>query len=154
MPQPGQNEDTAAVLAIVRENRAILLYSSGMTFDEVAKEIGYANASSAHKAVMRGLKKRAEETFQARDEMIAKQLEVIRVCIRGQMPGAAKGVHRSVEMIVRALDHEAKLLGLYAPVKVDAKITDALNAEIEDLVEVMAQLDQQEAAQALAKARG
>jgi hypothetical protein len=154
MPQEGQTEGQATAIGNDRETRAILLYSSGLTLEEVAQQLGYANHSGAQKAVMRGLKKRAQETFEARDEMIAKQLEIIRVCVRGQMPAVAKGNQRAVEVLVKALDHEARLLGLYAPVKADVKITDALQAEINDLVEVMAALDAVEAQQAIAKARG
>jgi DNA-binding ferritin-like protein len=154
MPQPGQNEDTAAVLAIDRENRAVLLYCSGMTYAEVAEAIGYANAGSAHKAVQRALKKRAEETFAARDEMIAQQLEVCRLIIRGLMPKIIKGESRSGEVAIKAQEHVAKLLGLYAPVKVDAKISDAFMAELDELAEQIVALDAQQAAALSAQSRG
>lgn len=154
MPQPGQTEGQSKTLAEERENRAVLLYCSGMTFDEVAAAVGYANHSGARKAVMRALKKRAEETFAARDEMIAQQLEVCRLIIRGLMPKIIKGESRSGEVAIKAQEHVAKLLGLYAPVKADVKITDAFMAELDELAEQIVQLDAQQAVALSAQQRG
>lgn len=137
-----------------RTNRAVAMRVQGHTFQEIADALGYANDSGAIKAVRRGLKKRAQEQAGDRDELIARDLELIDTIIKGMIPAILKGTPRSAEVALKAIERRAALLGTNAPVKVDAKITDALAAEIEDLVEQMAHLDAQQAQQLLAKERG
>lgn len=112
-----------------------MLYASGMTYQEVADELGYESLGGAYKAVQRALKKRAEESYAARDELIAKHMEIIRLCVRGQMPAVVKGNQRAVEVVLKALEREAKLMGLDRPIVVDARVTDAMTAEIDELVQ-------------------
>jgi len=137
-----------------RQNQGILLIASGCTYDEVAKQLGYADRGGAYKAVQAGLKRRYQETVTQRDELIAQQMETIRLIIRGLMPKTLKGDPRSAEVMIRALERLARLTGTDAPAQVNMKITDEMMAEINDLVDTMASLDAQEAAQLLAKRNG
>lgn len=137
-----------------RTNRAVTMRVQGHTLQEIADALGYANSGGAHKAVQRGLKQRAKEQAGDRDELIARDLELIDTIIKGMIPAILKGTPRSAEVALKAIERRAALLGTNAPVKVDAKITDALAAEIEDLVEQMANLDAQQAQQLLARERG
>lgn len=155
MPQKGQTPAEAAVLAELREAECIRLFTSGgYTLDEIAAETGYANRSGVHKAITRALKKRYQETTADRDAMIQRHLEISRGLIKALAVKASKGDTRAAEVIVQILARDAKLLGLDATVRVDVKVTDAMMAEVEELVEQMANLDAQQAQQALAKERG
>lgn len=137
-----------------RTNRAVTMRVQGHTFDDIAEALGYANRSGAIKAVQRGLKQRAKEQAGDRDELIARDLELIDTIIKGMIPAIIKGTPRSAEVALKAIERRAALLGTNAPMKIDAKITDAMMAEVEELVEQMANLDAQQAQQALAKERG
>lgn len=155
MPQPGQNELQADALAQTREAECVRLYSAGgYTLDQIAEHVGYANRSSAYKAIVRGLRKRYQESTGDRDAAIQRHLEITRTMIKGLSAGIAKGEPRAIEVGIQVLAREARMLGLDAPVRVDAKITDTLAAEIEDLVEQMTSMDAQQAQQEAAKARG
>lgn len=141
--------------SIDRESRGIVLHASGATYEEIAQILGYADKSGAYRAVMRALKKRAKETNDLRDEMIAGELETTRLIIRGLIPAVVKdGNARSAEVLIKALERRANLMGWNAPTRVDHKITDQLTAEIAELVESMASLDAVEAANLLAEQRG
>lgn len=138
----------------IRENEAIILYSSGLTYQEVADRLGYSDPSSAHRAVHRALRKRAEETFKDRDDLIVKHMEIIRMCVRGQMPAVVKGNPRAVEVVIKALERESKLLGLDKPIVADVRITDAMQQEINDLVQEFETVIQQRERAEENRARG
>lgn len=154
MVQRGQTKAQSLLIGQLRENQAITLYASGMTFAEVAKEVGYADEGGAHKAVQRALKKRTAETMADCDALVAKHMEIIRLCVRGQMPAVLGGNPRAVEVVIKALEREAKMCGIDAPAKTDIKITDAFMAELEDLAEQLVSLDAQEALALAAQQRG
>lgn len=138
-----------------REAECVLLFTiGGLNLDEIAEKVGYTHRSAAKKAIDRAMKRRYAETTEHRDVLIQRHIEITRQMIRGLAPKIVKGDARSIEIGVRVLEREARLLGLDAPVKADIKITEALQAEINDLMESMASLDAVEAAQLLARERG
>lgn len=157
MGQDTQHHQRAVrdVIAQEREAQAVILYTiGGMNLDEIAAEVGYSHRSAAKKAIDRAMLRRYQETTEHRDVLIQRHLEITRSMIRGLAPKIVKGDTRSIEVGVRVLEREARLLGLDAPVKADLKITDALTVEIAELVEAMAALDAVESAQLLARERG
>lgn len=141
-------------IAEARTFEAVRLRTHGHTFEDIARQLGYADRSGAIRAVQRGLKQRAQEQAGDRDALIARDLELIDEIIKGLIPAVLKGVPRSAEVALKAMERRAALLGTNAPIKVDAKITDALKAEIDDLVEQMTNMDAQQAQQEAAEARG
>ncbi|MFF7561948.1 hypothetical protein ACFZB4_18495 [Streptomyces pseudovenezuelae] len=131
-------------LARQREDEVVLLYTRDrLTFREIAERLE-ADVKNVHGAWKRGrdrLHKEATESFGA---YVGEQLATCKQIIDGLMPMvAAGGVHapKAGEAIVRAMDHEAKLLGLYAPVKANVQITDEMTARIKALADEFAQLE-------------
>ena len=57
------------------------------------------------------------------------------------MPKVVKGDVRSNEALVKLLDHQAKLLGLYAPVRANVTVTDEMTARVIALADQIAELD-------------
>lgn len=143
------------VLALEREAQCVLLFTvGGMNLDQIAKEVGYSDRSAAKKAIDRAMKRRYQETTEHRDVLIQRHVEITRAMIRGLAPKIVQGDVRSIEIGVKVLERESRLLGLDAPIKADLKVTDALTVEIAELVESMASLDAVEQAQLLARERG
>jgi uncharacterized protein YbjQ (UPF0145 family) len=140
-------------LSIVRENRALLLHCSGLTYEEIAAELEMS-LSGTHDAVKRALRKRNLEGDEALAELRAKHSEILRMVVRGQMPAVLKGNTRAGEVVIKALEREAKLYGADAVVKLDVKVTERLQAEIDELVGQMESLDVQAAVQEAARLRG
>jgi DNA-binding CsgD family transcriptional regulator len=140
-------------LSVERENRALLLHCSGLTYPEIAEQMEMS-VSGVHDAVKRALRKRSLEGDEALAELRARHSEILRMVIRGQMPKVVKGEARAGEVVVRALEREAKMYGADAVVKLDVKVTERLQAEIDELVSQMESLDVQEAVQDAARLRG
>lgn len=146
-------EKNETPLSLERENRALLLHCSGLTYEEIATEMGMST-SGVHHAVTRALRKRSLEGDEALAELRARHSEILRMVIRGQMPAVVKGNARAGEVVVKALEREAKMYGADAVVKLDVKVTERLQAEIDELVSQMESLDVQEAVQDAARLRG
>ncbi|MEU4205596.1 hypothetical protein AB0F64_37490 [Streptomyces sp. NPDC026294] len=126
-------------IATAREQQVIdMRVRRRMQFREIATELGI-NVKSAHEAWKRGMRRWAEAAAEQRDAEIGRQLATLEALLDGLMPKAITGDARAAEVIIKALDRHARLLGLDAPVKVDAKLTDALTAEVEALADEIAE---------------
>ncbi|HEU0165670.1 MAG TPA: hypothetical protein VFQ54_11555 [Thermomicrobiales bacterium] len=93
------------------------LRKSGMSFQEIADDLGYANASGAYKAVMAALKKTLQEPT---DELRHLELNRLDVMLSSLWPAIiAKNQYtpRTVEVALKVMDRRAALLGLDAPQK-------------------------------------
>jgi hypothetical protein len=128
-----------------REDEVVLLYTRDrMTFRQIAEHIG-ADVKNVHMAWVRGrdrLHKEATESFGA---YVGEQLATCKEVIDGLMPILRKGGMNgtlAAKGIVSAMDHEAKLLGLYAPTKQNVQITDEMTARIKALADEFAQLEE------------
>ena len=127
-----------------REDEVVLLYTRDRkTFREIAEEIG-ADVKNVHQAWKRGRARLHQEASESFGAYVGEQLATCKEVIDGLMPILRKGGMNgtlAAKGIVSAMDHEAKLLGLYAPVKQNVQITDAMTARIEALAEEIAELD-------------
>lgn len=134
------NED----IAREREDRVMLLRTRDrMQFREIAEEIG-ADVKNTYEAWKRGRARLHQEAADSFGAYVGEQLATCQQVIDGLMPMVrAGGMHapKAGEAIVRAMDHEAKLLGLYAPVKASVQITDEMTARVKALADEIAQLE-------------
>jgi hypothetical protein len=113
-----------------RERLALLEYLGGATYEAVAERVGYANRSSARKAVQRALVARAAVLEE--DIRVARVLHVARLerLLSTWMPRALGSdeqapCHRAGEMVLKLMDRLAIAHGVSVtePVKVDLKAT-------------------------------
>lgn len=125
-----------------REDRVVLLYTRDRkSFREIAAEIG-ADVKNTHQAWVRGRARLHQEASESFGAMVGEQLATCKQIIDGLMPRIRQGDSRAAEAAVRAMDHEAKLLGLYAPVKANVQITDEMTSRIKALADEIAQLEE------------
>lgn len=109
----GNREATVEDLGTVdRQQQALELYLSGMTYDQVAKTVGYHNKGSAQRAVA-NLLKRVDHSLatEYRDRQNAR-LERSMLAI---WPKVLKGDLQAVDRVIRLSERQSKLLGLDAP---------------------------------------
>ena len=136
-----QNEE----IARQREDEVMLLYTRDrLTFREIAERIG-ADVKNTHNAWKRGRARQHQEATEAFGAMVGEQLATCKQLIDGLMPQVfAGGLNgsKAAEAVVRAMDHEAKLLGLYAPVRANVQITDEMTARVKALADEIAQLEE------------
>lgn len=93
-----------------RETKALKLRLMRASYDTIARELGYANKSSAHKAVERALAKVPRE---AAKELRAQELETLDMAQRALMPSIIAGHLGAVDRLVKLMEQRAKLTGIH-----------------------------------------
>ena len=95
-----------------RRLRALELRMRGLTYAEIAREVGYASGSGAHKAVRAALEAEALMTASEVRDLLVLRLETL---LQGIWDAACRGDLQAIDRVLRILDREAKLLGLDLP---------------------------------------
>jgi hypothetical protein len=108
-----------------RRMKALTLRNAGGTFAQIAAQLGIS-PTVCRADVRQALREILSETT---EDFIARQRSVLLDLQRGAYPLALKGDKDSIMAIVRCLEQEAKLLGLYAPARVVAGISNVDFAE-------------------------
>ncbi|WP_020393504.1 hypothetical protein [Kribbella catacumbae] len=116
-----------------KERKALGLRSAGLRYAEIAERLGYANASSARKAVFRGLARSAADEADDLRAIEGERLDKLQSAIWTK---ALRGDLRAIDTIVRLMGHRAKLFGLEMASK--HEVTGADGDAI--IVEVLPQL--------------
>ncbi|MFH9826737.1 hypothetical protein [Streptomyces bobili] len=109
-------------------------------FREIAARLD-CDVKNVYGAWKRGVAALAEQAAKAHGEYLGEQLANLDIAINSLMPKVIKGDVRAVEGLVRLFDHQAKLLGLYAPVKANVTVTDEMTARVKALADEIAALD-------------
>lgn len=93
-----------------RASRAMRLRAMRVPYDQIAKELGYANRSSAFNAVQRAL---AEIPREAAKELRIAELESLDIAESALAKRLAQGELQAIDRMIRIKDMRAKLTGLY-----------------------------------------
>ncbi len=97
-------------LANWRKCRAVELAMDGKTYDQIAREVGYANRGTAHRVVMKALADRLLDDVEELREFEAARLDALQAALWDK---AMSGDVRSTISILRIIDRRCRLLGLY-----------------------------------------
>lgn len=108
--KPKNNPDV-----IDKERRVLELRRAGLTFDMIASEVGYSNASGAYHAFTRALKRTLVNA--GSEEMREVELDRLDRLQRMAWPLAIQGNLRAIDSILKIMSRRARLLGLDAPIK-------------------------------------
>jgi hypothetical protein len=137
VPRRNANHD----LGLVRAREAVILRTrERLEFRQIAERLG-CDVKNAYQAWQRGCAELAKEAADAHGQYLGEQLANLDIAINSLMPKVLRGDVRANEALVRLFDHQAKLLGLYAPVKANVTVTDEMTARIKALAEEIAELD-------------
>lgn len=99
---------------ITKERQALGMRRAGLTYDEIARNLGYSHASAARKAVQRGLKRTLQDDADATRQLEADRLDRLQA---GVWTAAAGGDVQALDRVLKIMDRRAKLLGLDVPAK-------------------------------------
>jgi hypothetical protein len=113
-----------------------------LTFREIAAALE-CDVKNVYEAWKRGRARQHKEAAEAFGAYVGEQLATCQTVIDGLMPVVLRGDANSAkagEAIVRAMDHEAKLLGLYAPVRASVTVTDEMTERVKALAAELAEL--------------
>lgn len=150
------------VLAARREAKAVQLRAARMTYQQIADyvmpcpehdSIGgldgcgdcaplYRSRAGAFKAVTRVLEREYAGAAASRELLLQESLATVDAVIRRMMADTQDprldpaDRARAATALMRAMDHRAKLTGLYAPTRVT--VTDELDLEIEQMIRDLA----------------
>lgn len=89
---------------------ALQMRKEGVTYPDIARKLGYADHSGARGLVEKGL---SELTREPAEELRDLELSRLDDIIRGMYPRMKEGDHNAANAMVKAMDHRAKLTGLY-----------------------------------------
>lgn len=123
---------------IDREVRALDLRRAGLSYQQIAKEVGWAAESSAFRAVKRALERSLKEPAEAVRQFESERLDDWLLKL---MPAIERGEPRSIEVALKISERRSKLLGLDMPsrseVAVEVLDGTAIEAEVMRLASML-----------------
>lgn len=125
--------------AVIEKERKVLeMRLAGITFELIAKQVGFASAGACYNAYKRALIRTLQEPADAVREAELARLDRL---MQGVWTQALRGENRSVESVLKIMDRRAKLLGLDAPVKQQVEVNthdrDSIDSEVARLVAIL-----------------
>lgn len=127
-----------AIETAQKQAQAIALRLEGLPYRAIGARMGISD-KNAFKHVKNALQRYRQATAETVEEVRELELQRIDELINGLW--AQRGNNRVVDTITRLMDRRAKLLGLDAPVKLDATALAALMDDNERTARVTALLD-------------
>jgi hypothetical protein len=115
-------------LTAQRREKAWQLKLAGATLDEIATALQYASAAAVSKDLARSLQSALNMEAKVANEYRALKYARLERLLRGHWAAAIKGDSKAAMVVLAVIDREVKLLGLDAPVKVEATVQDAETA--------------------------
>jgi len=105
-----------------RRQEAFALRKGGANYHQIAKQLGFNSPQSAHQYVMEAIKE-LNETLQEEIAQVRRmELERLDGMQVPFMLAAKTGSPEAAGVVLRIQDMRARLLGLFAPTKIDASV--------------------------------
>lgn len=115
MPRESKTSERM-LAAIERSRQALELRKAGVTYPEIAHQLGYSRASGALAAVDSAIRRMLEEPAAA---VLKLELARLDKMLFALWPEVLRGSPQHVAAALRVMDRRAKYLGLDAPTKID-----------------------------------
>jgi hypothetical protein len=123
------------IVTAKRRAQAVELKLAGLTYQQIADQLGYAGRSAAAVDIDRALEQHVMERTRNVDLLIEEQLLVLLRMRRAFWGDAVKGDKGAGDMVLKVTDRICKLLKLDPTLQVNLEITsvDAIDRQIEEL---------------------
>lgn len=126
-----------------KEAEVLRLRRAGLTFDMIAKRMGYSHASGAQKAYANACKRIVYAEVEEVRKEEQDRLDIAQAAI---WAGVVQGDIPSITALIRIMERRARLLGLDMPTRVQQEVTvwngdSDLDREIQDLIQRLASID-------------
>jgi hypothetical protein len=130
----------AQVINREKEIAAINLRRTGMTYSEIAHELGYSDHAGALRAVRRGLQRALQEPADDLRQIEAARLDRAQEKIWAKVE---EGDPKAITVLLRIMERRAKLMGLDMPTVIQQDVTvfdgsSDLDREVQRLAEILA----------------
>jgi hypothetical protein len=143
MARPRNRPPKPEVLA--KEAEVVKLRRGGLTWDLIAKQVGYKHGSSAQDAYVRASQRIVRDDIEAIRKMEEDRLDMAQASIWSKV---MQGEISAINTFLRIQERRAKLLGLDQPLKQQIEVTnydgDTIDAEVRRLVELLDSSSQSE----------
>jgi len=103
-----------------KELQIIELRRAGVTWEKIAREVGFKNASGAYKMYQRAAERMIRPSLDEYRDTVLDRFERMHMAV---WPRAKEGDLRAIDTALRIAEKEIKLLGLDAPTKITAEVT-------------------------------
>jgi len=112
--RPGERSPTEVrrVQARERERRVLELRLAGMSFERIAREVGYNHGASARKALLRALEREQEEISKLARRLLYEDLMRLDRLLLTVWPRALQGDLEALREVRAIISQRAKLLGI------------------------------------------
>jgi hypothetical protein len=125
---------------IEREAEVLKLRRGGLTFDLIAKQLGYKHPSGAHKAYVNACKRLIRADV---EEIRSTELDRLDMAQAAIWPKVLRGEIPAIMAFIKIQERRSRYLGLDTPVRVQAEVVtydaDAINGELQRIYEVFKQ---------------
>lgn len=116
MAKRGQHRvGNVAIPAAEKRSRAIELRRAGSSYEQIAKDVGFANRGTAFRAVQIGLRESLQEA--GSEDLRSLELERLECLQRSRWSKAVGGDDKAFDRVLAIMKRRAELMGLDAPVK-------------------------------------
>jgi hypothetical protein len=132
--------DKAQLAVIEKENRVFDLHiDQGLTFDTIAKQLGYKGRQGAQKAFARALERIG---VGERKERIEAELNRLDILTEVFWQAAKSGDYKALDAILRLMDKKLEFLRYGVPIKIEAEVinyngTRSLDEQVDQLARVI-----------------
>jgi hypothetical protein len=133
-----------------RAQRAVDMRRAGVSFDAIARALGYASSGHAHTAFMTYMREYPRESIDDARQVELDRLDQLQAAIWQQcLASGSSNQHWAIDRMLKISDQRARLLGLNAPVRQEVSVIteSTVDRAISDL---QAQLEAQAAAAGVA----
>ena len=98
-----------------RQAAALKLRKSGLTYDDIAEQLGYSNRGAAFRAVMGAIERITDEPARELVRLECERLDALQAALWQK---AVSGNEKAVDKVLRIMERRARLLGLDKPAKI------------------------------------
>lgn len=117
------------------QEQALLLRRSGLSYAAIGQRIGLSK-SRAHALVQMGLEDARQQIVTQSDELRTEEISRLDGMLAKVYAKAAKGDLQAVDRVLKIGERRAKLLGLEAPVRIEATGKDGAPIEVSSTLSI------------------
>lgn len=131
----GVSPSTVTALETTNGAKILERVASGMTVTEAAESLSL-NRQTGSRLYHAELRRVMDANNELRGQLIAQDLETLRLLVRAHMARALRGDAASAKIVIAALDRRSKLLGLDAAIKIEIS-NERVNEAVEEIVALL-----------------
>lgn len=135
-PRKPPMSSPAVIARAERDQRAVDMRRAGVSWDAIARALGYASSGHAHQSFMRYMAAYPRESIADARQVELDRLDQLQAAIWQQcLATGSTNQHWAIDRMLKISDQRARLLGLNAPVRQEVSVIteSAVDTAIRDL---------------------